>query len=131
MLSITVRTVRPSEMDVAKDFIRSVFPNAMVQVTEEDTLLLAESGGQLVGFAHVVDDGDRILLQGLGVDKSMRGQGVGTLLLEHIPHTLQDTERPIFLKVKVMNPAVDLYARYGFMLKKFGDVHVLVKKPNC
>ena len=131
MLSITVRTVRPSEMDVAKDFIRSVFPNAMVQVTEEDTLLLAESGGQLVGFAHVVDDGDRILLQGLGVDKSMRGQGVGTLLLEHILHTLQDTERPIFLKVKVMNPAVDLYARYGFMLKKFGDVHVLVKKPNC
>jgi ribosomal protein S18 acetylase RimI-like enzyme len=130
MLSITVRTVRPSEMDVAKDFIRSVFPDAMVQVGDEDTLLLAEFDGQVVGFAHIVDDGDRIILQGLGVDKSMRGQGVGTMLLEHILQTLGDSERPIYLKVKVMNPAVDLYARYGFMLKKFDDVFVLVKRPN-
>jgi GNAT superfamily N-acetyltransferase len=130
MLSITVRTVRPSEMDVAKDFIRSVFPDAMVQVGDEDTLLLAEFDGQVIGFAHIVDEGDRIILQGLGVERSMRGQGVGTMLLEHILHTLGDTERPIFLKVKGMNPAVDLYARYGFMLKKFDDVYVLVKKQN-
>ncbi|MCI0503405.1 GNAT family N-acetyltransferase [Candidatus Micrarchaeota archaeon] len=131
MLSITVRTVRPSEIDTAKDFIRSVFPHAMVQVTEDDTLLLAEFDGKPVGFAHIVDDGDRIILQGIGVDKSMRGQGVGTILLEHILDTLADTDRPIYLKMKVMNPAVDLYARYGFMLKKFGDVNVLVKSPNC
>ncbi len=130
MLSITVRTVRPSEMDTAKDFIRSVFPHAMVQVTDDDTLLLAEFEGRLVGFAHIVDDGDRIILQGIGVDKSMRGQGVGTILLEHILDTLGDTDRPIYLKTKVMNPAVDLYARYGFMLKRFDDVHVLVKMPN-
>ncbi len=131
MLSVTIRTVRPSEMDAAKDFIRRIFPEAMVQVTEDDTLLLAEYGGRLVGFAHIVDDGERIMLQGLGVDHSMRGQGVGTVLLEHILSSLSDTERPIFLKVKAMNPAVDLYSRYGFMLKRFGDVLVLVKKPNA
>lgn len=131
MLSVTIRTVRPSELDAAKDFIRSVFPRAMVQVTEDDTLLLAEYGGRLVGFAHIVDDGDRVILQGIGVDQSMRGQGVGTILLEHILNTLEDGDRPIYLKIKVMNPAVDLYARYGFMLKKFGDVNVLVKAPNC
>jgi len=130
MMSVKVRTVRPSEMDVAKNFIRSLFPDAMVQVTDEDTLLIAEFDGRTVGFAHLVDEGDRITLQGIGVDKSMRGQGVGTILLEHILETLRDTDRPIFLKVKVMNPAIDLYARYGFMLKKFDDVHVLVKKPN-
>jgi ribosomal protein S18 acetylase RimI-like enzyme len=128
---ISVRTVRPSELDVAKNFIRSIFPDAMVQITEEDTLLLAEEDGKLVGFAHIVDDGDRILLQGIGVDRSARGQGVGTLLLEHILDVMRDTDRPIFLKVKVMNPAIDLYARYGFMLKRFGDeAHVLVKKSN-
>jgi len=130
MRSITVRVVRPSEMDVAKSFIRSVFPDAMVQVTDDDTLLLAEFDGRMVGFAHIVDDGEKILLQGIGVDKSMRGQGVGTILLEHILDTLADTERPIFLKVKAMNSAIDLYSRYGFMLKKFGDVHVLVKRAN-
>jgi hypothetical protein len=32
--------------------------------------------------------------------------------------------------VKALNPAIDLYMRYGFMLKKFGDVHVLVKRTN-
>ncbi len=130
MLSIVVRTVRPSEMDDAKDFIRSVFPHAMVQVSEEDTLLLAEYGGRMVGFAHIVEDGDRICIQGIGVEPEMRGQGIGTVLLEHILDTLRDSERPIMLKVKVMNPAIDLYARYGFMLKRFGDVHVLVKKAN-
>ncbi len=130
MLSITVRMVRPSEMDVAKNFIRSVFPDAMVQVTDEDTLLLAECEGRMVGFAHIVDTGDKILLQGIGVDPLMRGQGVGTILLEHILETLGETERPIFLKVKALNPAIELYSRYGFMLKKFGDVHVLVKKAN-
>ncbi|MEW6036365.1 MAG: GNAT family N-acetyltransferase [Candidatus Micrarchaeota archaeon] len=127
---IQVRTVRPSEMDFAKSFIRSIFPDAMVQITEEDTLLLAEHEGRVVGFAHIVDEGDRIILQGIGVDKSVRGHGVGTILLEHILDTLRDVERPIFLKVKVMNPAIDLYARYGFMLKRFGDAHLLVKKPN-
>ena len=130
MMSITVRTVRPSEMDIAKSFIRSVFPDAMVQVTEEDTLFIAEFGGKPVGFAHIVDEGDRIMLQGIGVDRSMRGQGVGTILMEHILDALRDTDRPIFLKVKAMNPAIDLYSRYGFMLKRFDDVHVLVKRPD-
>jgi ribosomal protein S18 acetylase RimI-like enzyme len=131
MLAVTIRTVRPSEMDDAKNFIRRIFPQAMVQVTDDDTLLLAEYGGRTVGFAHIVDDGDRIFLQGIGVDRSVRGQGVGTVLLEHILAALSDTDRPIFLKVKSMNPVVDLYARYGFTLKKFGNVYVLVKKPNA
>ena len=128
---IKIRTVKPSELDFAKNFIRSIFPEAMVQITDDDTVLLAEDMGQIVGFAHVVDDGDRILLQGIGVQPSMRGQGVGTILLEYVMDSFKDTEKPIFLKVKAMNQAIDLYLRYGFMLQKYGDkVHVLVKKQN-
>ena len=127
---IQIRTVMPSEMDNAKHFIRSIFPAAMVQITDDDTILIAEDMGRTVGFAHIVEDYDRIFLQGIGVEKSMRGQGVGTILLEHILDALRDCERPIYLKVKPMNPVIDLYARYGFMLKNFGDVHVLVKKMN-
>lgn len=127
---ITIRMVGPSELDSAKDFIQRIFPNALVQISDEDTVFLAEVQGKPVGFAHLVDDGDVVLLQGIGVEKSMRGQGVGTVLLEYVLDGLRDTDRPIYLKVKVMNPAIDLYARYGFMLKRFGDVHVLVKKPD-
>jgi ribosomal protein S18 acetylase RimI-like enzyme len=128
---ITIKLVGPGDMDHAKDFIRSIFPQAMVQVTDDDTLFLAEMQGRPVGFAHIIEDGDNILLQGIGVDRSVRGQGVGTILLEHVMEGLKDSDRPIYLKVKVMNPAIDLYARYGFMLKRFDDVHILVKKPNC
>jgi ribosomal protein S18 acetylase RimI-like enzyme len=127
---IRIKAVGPSEMDTAKDFIRTVFPDAMVQVTDDDLLLLAEEDGRAVGFAHIIEFDDRIVLQGIGVDSSIRGQGVGTLLLEQVLSMFEDTERPIWLKVKAMNPAIDLYARYGFFLKKFGDAHVLVKKPN-
>lgn len=127
---IQVRTVRPAEVDEAKTLILSIFPNAIVQITDDDTVLLAEREGRLVGFAHIVDDGDRIMLQGLGVERSMRGRGIGTILLEHVLACLVDVDRPVYLKVKVMNPVIDLYSRYGFMLKRFGDVHVLVRKPN-
>ncbi len=127
---INIRMLRSSELDLAKQFIRTIFPRAMVQITDDDTVLLAEEDERLVGFAHIIDDGERIILQGIGVEKSMRGQGVGTLLIEHTMEMLSEIERPIFLKVKVMNPAIDLYARYGFFIKKFGTTHVLVKKPN-
>ena len=128
---IHIRIVKPSEFDTAKSFIRSIFPHAMVQIGEEDTLLIAEEMGRIVGFAHLIDDGDRIILQGIGVDRGERGHGVGTVLLEHVLSALSDTEKPIFLKVKVMNPAIDLYSRHGFMLKRYDDeVFVLVKKPN-
>lgn len=128
---ITIRAVKPAELDSAKDFIRAVFPDAMVQVCDEDILLLAEEDGKAIGFAHVIEFDDRVVLQGIGVDSSIRGHGIGTLLLEQVLTMFEDADRPIYLKVKVMNPAIDLYARYGFFLKKFGDAHVLVKKPNC
>ena len=127
---INIRLVRPDEIDEAKKFIRSIFPQAMVHVSDYDTILLAESKDRIVGFAHIVDDGERIIFQGLGVDKSMRGAGVGTMLVEHGLEMYDDCDRPIFLKVKVMNPAIDLYQRHGFFIQKFGTTHVLVKKPN-
>ena len=127
---ISIRLANESELDSVKKFIRSIFPNAMVNVTEEDTLLLAERETKMVGFAHIVEDEEKIILQGVGVEKSMRGQGVGTMLIEHALDLLTDTEKPIYLKVKVMNPAIDLYRRHGFFIKRFGTTNVLVKKPN-
>jgi GNAT superfamily N-acetyltransferase len=127
---ITIRTAGPSDLDLAKKFIKKVFPNAIVQITESDIIILAESEGQPVGFAHVIDDCDRLILQGLGVNDSIRGHGIGSILLENVLDIFRDETRPIYLKVKITNPAIDLYSRYGFFLQKFGDSHVLVKKSN-
>src|SRR4030042_1465216 len=119
MISVTVRMAEESEMDDAKSFIRSIFPDAMVQITDDDTLLLAEKDDRMVGFAHLIDMGDRIGLQGIGGEPSMRGYGVGTILLEHVLDSLSGSGTPIYLKVKAMNPVIDLYSRSGFVLKKF------------
>ncbi|MFZ5501592.1 MAG: hypothetical protein ACOY58_06765, partial [Candidatus Micrarchaeota archaeon] len=61
MMSVTVRMAKESELDDAKSFIRSIFPQAMVQITDDDTVFLAEMHGRPVGFAHLIDDGDSIL----------------------------------------------------------------------
>ncbi len=128
---IQIRLIRPSEVDMAKSFIRSIFPDAMVQITEDDTVLIATEMGRIIGFAHVIDEGDRVILQGIGVDKSARGQGVGSFLLEHILDALKDDQKPLYLKVKIMNPAIDLYSRYGFVLKRYDEnVLVLVKRAD-
>lgn len=127
---ITIRTIKPSEMESAKNFIQSVFPNALVQIGDDDIILIAEYNSKLVGFAHVIEEEERILFQGLGVDHTMRGHGVGTFLLENIMDLFGESNKPIYLKVNVMNPAIDLYSRYGFFLQKFGDRLLLVKKIN-
>ena len=126
---ISVRMAQLSELDDAKDFIRKIFPDAFVHVQDEDTILLAEYKGEKVGFAHVIDQGERLVLQGIGVEERMRNRGVGTVLIESVVEIAAETDRPVFLKVKLMNPAVDLYSRYGFFMKKFGNTLVLVKRP--
>lgn len=128
---ISIRSMKASEIEGMKGLIRRIFPDALVRIHDNDTLLLAEHLGRAVGFAHLVDGGDHLVLQGIGVEESVRGQGVGTLLLEHVLE-MQDDGRPIYLRVRALNPAVDFYARYGFFVKRFGDhVHVLVKKPDA
>lgn len=128
---ISVRVAAPAEFEAAKRFICSLFPDAIVQLEEGDTLLLAEHGGKPVGFLHLIEEEDRFLLQGIGVVESMRSRGVGTLLMERALDLLRHSPKPVYLKVKALNPAVDLYARYGFAIKKFGERHVLVKSADA
>ena len=127
---INVRLVKPSELDDVKNFIRSIFPDALVQINDEDLVLLAVHGGRIVGFAHLIDAGERIIVKGIGVESTVRGHGVGTLLLDCLLDMIKDDVRPVYLKVRSLNPAIDLYARCGFFLKKFGQTHVLVKKSD-
>ncbi|MBU0590694.1 GNAT family N-acetyltransferase [Candidatus Micrarchaeota archaeon] len=127
---ISIRALKPDEFDDATDFIQSIFPDAIIQFSDEDVVLLAEYQNSVVGFAHVVDDDERIIIRGIGVANSMRGKGVGTLLLDHLLAIIGDDTRPIYLKVRYTNPAIDLYLRYGFLLKKFGPISVLVRKQN-
>nr|QNO54444.1 hypothetical protein IPKNHHKO_00021 [Methanosarcinales archaeon ANME-1 ERB7] len=125
-----VRLAEPHEMEDLLDFIMDVFPEADVELGDEDRILLAEEDGRLLGFAHIIELDDKIILQGLGVEETHRGQGVGSSLLERMCELYDMSDKPIYLKAKVHNPAIELYGRYGFFIKKFGHVHVLVRKRN-
>ncbi|MFH1394444.1 MAG: GNAT family N-acetyltransferase [Candidatus Micrarchaeota archaeon] len=126
-----VRLAEPHEMEGLLDFILDVFPDADVELGEDDRMLLAEEDGKLLGFAHIIELDDKVILQGLGVEESHRGQGVGSTLIERMCELYDRSDKPIYLKAKVSNPAIDLYSRNGFFLKKFGNVHVLVRRRNC
>ena len=127
---IRIRYAEYQEFDKVKRLIREIFPSEIVAVNDEDTLLVAEQAGRFVGFAHILEDQQRMVLQGIGVDKSARNQGVGTLIMERISEITRKTTKPVYLKVKMLNPAITIYEKYGFSLKKFGEVCVLVKKVN-
>jgi len=127
---IHIRKMRHHELDRTRRFIHGIFPRSVVRVDGADLVLLAETAGKPVGFVHLVELQDRMLLQGIGVVKRMRGKGVGTLLMERSLEMLSASGKPVYLKVKALNQAVNMYARYGFFVQKFGRAHVLVRKPN-
>lgn len=127
---IKIRYAEYQEFDKVKQFIRQIFPNEIVAVNTEDTLLVAEEEGKFVGFAHILEDQERLILQGIGVDENARNQGVGSLIMERVSEITRQNAKPVYLKVKALNPAMNIYEKYGFSLKRFGEVCILVKKMN-
>ncbi len=127
---IRIRKMRRSELARTRIFIHTIFPRSVTRIDAADTVLLAEAGKTPVGFVHIKDERRRMLLCGMGVTASMRGMGVGTMLMEKALALMAASGKPVYLKVRAMNRAVNLYARYGFFVMKFGRAHVLVKKPN-
>jgi ribosomal protein S18 acetylase RimI-like enzyme len=127
-MNITIRMLKPDEIEDALDVIAQVFPDVDPDVCEDDVVLLAESGGKPVGFAHAVEEEKRIVLQGLGVEESARGNGIGTALLEHMLQVFSRSDKPIVLRTTMSNPAIELYHNFGFHVRKFGSVHLLERK---
>jgi ribosomal protein S18 acetylase RimI-like enzyme len=127
---IRVRKMRRTELGRTRIFMHTIFPRSVMKIDAADTVFLAEGGKTPVGFVHIKNERGRLLLCGMGVTASMRGRGVGTLLMEKALKLMAASGKPVYLKVKAMNQAVNLYARYGFFVMKFGRAHVLVKKPN-
>ena len=79
-------------------FYKTVIPDSTTKITwsrfqdqrEPMHCAVAEAGSSLIGFVHYIEHrscwtaGDYFYLQDLYVDPSMRGQGVGRALIEHV-----------------------------------------------
>jgi ribosomal protein S18 acetylase RimI-like enzyme len=92
--------------------------------------VVAENGFGIIGFVHYSENNEHAVIKGLGVLERFRKQGIGNMLLESAVAKLGKKSKNVYLKVKVFNPAVNIYGRNGFFLKNFGTVMTLVKKPD-
>ncbi len=78
-------------------------------------LLLAESGGRIIGFAisrWVLDEEELLMI---GVAPSHRRKKIGSKLIGHMIENARDSGRKeLFLEVRDGNEAVRFYSRHGF-----------------
>ena len=127
-MNFRIRVLRAGEIEEALDFIMRIFPEAEDTISDDDMFFIAEFAGKVIGFAHVSEEEDGVILQGIGVEESVRGHGIGSALIEKIFEVFGRTDKTIFLKTQMSNPALELYHNYGFRVKHFGNVHILERK---
>ncbi|MFA5412158.1 MAG: GNAT family N-acetyltransferase [Candidatus Micrarchaeia archaeon] len=108
--------------------IRKLFPKSEPLFTDKDVYFVAEEGGRTIGFVHLIIGDDKILLQGIGVLPEWREHGLGGRLLDAAVRFCDRKGADIFLKVKPANPALNLYHKKGFTLKKIKDVYILERR---
>ena len=109
--------------------VLQLFPKVSPSFSEMDVYFLATKGVEDVGFLHLILDGKRILLQGVGVKEKYRSVGIGGMLVDTAINFSEKTGVDLFLKVKPDNvPALNLYAKKGFSIKKLRDVYILQRK---
>ncbi|OIO21263.1 hypothetical protein AUJ17_02935 [Candidatus Micrarchaeota archaeon CG1_02_47_40] len=112
--------------------ILEIFPEALLEFDENNSYFFAKKGKQIIGFAHAMraKKGEYIL-QGLGVLPEFRGKGIGNKLADLAIEFCEGMGAgQIVLKVKMTNPAILLYLKKGFFLKKVLDVFVLERRRN-
>jgi len=125
-----VRELKPSEIERVLPLIKKLFPNADLEINEDDIFFIAEAENRIIGFLHLVEYEKYMYVKGVGVDPRYQNKGYGTALMNKIDEITYLSAKKIYLKVKATNPAVLLYEQSGFMMKTFGGIYTLVKKAN-
>lgn len=125
-----VRELKPGEIGRVLSLIKKLFPNADLEIDEDDLFFVAEAENRIVGFLHLVEYEKYLYIKGIGVDPRYQNKGYGTALMNKIDEISYLSAKKIYLKVKATNPAVLLYEQSGFMMRTFGGVYTLVKKAN-
>jgi N-acetylglutamate synthase-like GNAT family acetyltransferase len=124
-----VRIATEDDYDEIARLIEELFPDKAMKTDKEDIYFVAEVNGAIAGFAHAVLTPRRVALQGIGVAENMRGAGIGTLLLDRVIAYCKEIGQPeICLRVKALNPAARMYAKKGFVVRRFGSVCSLTRR---
>ena len=132
-MAISIRLLKDSEYPEMLKLMYNVFPNANIKINNGDRIIIADMHGQVVGFVHYTYCNGKAIIKGFGVEGNARGIGIGTGLIEHVLKKFEKLAKPVYLKVLTLNPAVSIYARFGFFLVRNNEakgVSLLVRKVN-
>lgn len=124
-----IRVATEDDYEGIANLIEELFPEKTLQVDKGDVYFVAEVNGAIAGFAHAVLTPRRVVLQGIGVAENMRGRGIGALLLDRVISYCKEIGQPeICLRVKALNPAARMYAKRGFVMRRFGSICSLTRR---
>ncbi len=132
-MAISIRLLKDEEYPDMLKLMYRVFPNSNIKIDHGDRIIIADMYGQIVGFVHYAYYGDKAVIKGFGVEGNVRGIGIGTGLIESVIKKFESVAKPVYLKVKDLNPANNIYARFGFVLARHNEaegIYLLVKRVN-
>ena len=123
--------VKCREVKEVLPLIRLLFPRASISIDRGDKAVVAEEEGKVIAFIHLHEDGERMIIKGIGVLPSLRNRGIGSMLIERVIKKAEREGKEVFLKVKEFNPAVNFYLKHGFMFfKQHAGYYTLIYKPK-
>lgn len=106
-----------------------IFHDATANIGESDGFFVAKERKEILGFAHFSEDGNRIILKGLGVAEGCRKTGVGGALLDKLIAHAKKGRKSVYLKTTTRNPALRLYCKKGFCFRQLkGETLTLALK---
>jgi ribosomal protein S18 acetylase RimI-like enzyme len=76
--------------------------------------------GDDAGFWWVVEHENEVVLASVRLLPEFQNRGIGTRLINVLIH---GSEKPIRLKVLKVNPALNLYERFGFKMVETNETH--------
>lgn len=132
-MGINIRQLKNEEYPEMLKLMCRIFPNSNVKIGHGDRIIVADMHGQVIGFVHYAYYRNKPVIKGFGVEGNARGIGIGTNLIDQVIHRFEKIGKSVYLKVKILNPAVNVYAKFGFILSKTNEekgVYTLVRKVN-
>ncbi len=123
MTAVTVRPLRPSDLDAVERIERDSYPTPWSRsmfagelAKPSSVCLGAFQGEDMLGYLIVARYVDAWHVMNVAVDGGFRGRGIARGMLERLFEvTAGDVERGYTLEVRVSNEtAIDLYRRLGF-----------------
>ncbi len=123
MTAVTVRPLRPSDLDAVERIERDSYPTPWSRsmfagelAKPSSVCLGAFQGEDMLGYLIVARYVDAWHVMNVAVDGGFRGRGIARGMLERLfEMTAGDVERGYTLEVRVSNEtAIDLYRRLGF-----------------